>query len=266
MEYCSRILYPPTKFDITIDSLISIKHLMCGSDFIFPEFAVDAAATAAALPPVMQQPIVKKSTIFLPTQENTLFWCMFISKYGLFEYEMIGSRYLNAELDEKQKMVDYLLKVPEKLKASSEKLSKQAIQELAGDLMVEKRDAFSTMIGFSVFYGMDIYVVFPHNKTYLLFSQKNECCDKHVILYAKQVGKRNNWIFSVETDLSFSLSDIVDVYYQIDSYKKSIKGQSAYKVDELREIANKVGIEIPDKIKKSELYEKLAEHLAIKSD
>ena len=58
-------------------------------------------------------------SIFTPRQQNSLFWCFFAAHYGVKEYEMIGSRYQNAELEEKYRISETLEKSPDRLKATN---------------------------------------------------------------------------------------------------------------------------------------------------
>ena len=49
------------------------------------------------------------STHFIvPDKMDTLFWCMYISNYGEQQYLAIGNKYGNAEIAEKQKIVEFL--------------------------------------------------------------------------------------------------------------------------------------------------------------
>jgi hypothetical protein len=53
--------------------------------------------------------------------------------------------------------------------------------------------------------------------------------------------------------------DLTD-FFCLENYQKPLKAISNYKVDELTEIANKVGYVLEGKLTKPELYNKLMEH------
>jgi hypothetical protein len=40
---------------------------------------------------------------YIPMQEDTLFWCAFIYKFGKIEYDLIRTKYKNHEIAEKKK-------------------------------------------------------------------------------------------------------------------------------------------------------------------
>ena len=40
---------------------------------------------------------------YIPMQEDTLFWCAFIHKFGKIEYDLIRTKYKNHEIAEKKK-------------------------------------------------------------------------------------------------------------------------------------------------------------------
>ena len=45
---------------------------------------------------------IMKSVLFSPRKEDTLFWSIYVLHHGEAEYTMIGGKYKNAELQEKQ--------------------------------------------------------------------------------------------------------------------------------------------------------------------
>jgi hypothetical protein len=42
-----------------------------------------------------------KNTIFTPTQKDTLFWCLFVIKYGIDKYEMLDNTHFIVEKQER---------------------------------------------------------------------------------------------------------------------------------------------------------------------
>ena len=214
--------------------------------------------TLNTLPAISKTPI---TTIFCPKQDNTLFWSVFVGIYGYTDYLNIGNKYNNAELEEKQTIMETLQKQPGKLKECNFRVTNQMIQELFSELMVCKRDQLFSLLAFTVYYDKTIYVVFENN-TYLRFSPYKDVLAKPsantaIVLYCR-VGTRNN-IYSLEQDVTDALIDkIHTTKLCLEHYTKPLRGISSYKTDELEIIAKKLGLEIDKKWKKQELYEKIA--------
>lgn len=199
--------------------------------------------------------------IFCPKQDNTLFWSVFVGVYGYTDYLNIGNKYNNAELEEKQTIMEALQKQPGKLKECNFRVTNQMVQELFSELMVCKRDQLFSLLAFTVYYDKTIYVVFENN-TYLRFSPYKNVDAKPqanttIVLYCR-VGARNN-IYSLEQDVTDSMIDqIHSSKLCLEHYTKPLRGVSSYKMDELETIAEKLGLEIDKKWKKQEIYEKIA--------
>ena len=183
-----------------------------------------------------------------------MFWCLFISKYGLKEYNMIGSRTMNAELAEKQRMSADLAKSPDKLKMTNINPSKQKIQELISHISVQNKDDFDSLIPMAAYYGMDVHVRFQNNICLSILCGNG---NPHVVfLFGRKVGKYNNWVFSVAGGAA-SIDTWKSECYFMESREKPIKGISAYKVGELIELAGKLCVELSEKDGKKEMYDKI---------
>jgi hypothetical protein len=183
------------------------------------------------------EPVTEKiSSIILPKQTDTLFWCMFIAKYGYDEYQLIHSHSGNKEIEEKKKITDYfVLKNRGKIRSANKKISVVKFQEMISELLVNKKITLSVVILFVLFYDIDILVVYK--KTYMEFSSLDSNDNKSVvILYRNDDG-------SYEIDLDTTdekIANIVDNYLKMESEQKSLKGISSYKMDELKEIYSKI--------------------------
>jgi len=201
----------------------------------------------------------QKSDWFTPTQENTLFWSLFIGVYGYSDYINIAHKYHNAEIEEKQALVEALGKTPRRLKETNHRITNQSIQELLSGVMVAKHDTMFSLIAYSVYYGRQVVVIFENN-TYLRFIPETETRSNPVFLRCR-VGTRRN-IYSVELEPGPErMAELVEKCVELESYLKPLKGVSAYKMPELEEIARKIGLEeaVPNtKQKKGDLYDKIA--------
>jgi len=204
-----------------------------------------------------------RSNIFTPRQQNSLFWCFFAAHYGVKEYEMIGSRYQNAELEEKYRISETLEKSPDRLKATNYSPSKQGIREMCAGIVSSTRDDFFSLIAFCAYYKTRTLVVFDHSRTYLEFDcgLTSEESVPMVMRATRSSGKSGAWTFSlVIADASQSIESD---YVKLNTYVKPMKGIGSYKSDELVEMASKMGLEMDATKKegKKELYEKIGQRI-----
>jgi len=195
----------------------------------------------------------QKSTIYFPQRENSLFWCMFIANYGYAEYEYIGKRFANREIQEKQLIADKLRKEPQLIKNSNHKITNIAIKEIISELMVDKKSNLLTIFAFVTIYKKNVFIC--KDKTYLYFSctkssSQNEFDDNTVIIEYKDDN------FGIDLDVTQEkVTKILKNTLQLESIEKPLKGISAYKVSELEDIARVLDIKLEVAVKKSELYE-----------
>ena len=277
MESCAKLLYGPSNVDITGDTLISISRYMLTVDTLDKLCENQEVAQQESVPtilpkespipePVLPEPAISKKVAerrFTPKQENTLFWCMYIAQYGYSEYMRIGTRYNNAEIDEKQAVSADLNKHSAKLKSTNFKLSNQSIQEICSAITVCRKDGLFSLIAFCAYYKKTVFVVFS-NRTYLMFSPEKEATEDAVMIHCETVGKRNNQVYSLTMDvMPETIREMRDTHFRLDHYEKPLRSASAYKLDELVSIATKLGVSIGDKPKKADVYEKVAIHCSL---
>jgi len=210
---------------------------------------------------------------FTPRYQNTLFWCFFIHHFGMAEYEMIGARYQNAELEEKYRISETLEKNPGRLKATNYSPSKQSIKELCAAIASSTRDDFFSLIAFSAYYKTNTLVVFEHSRTYLEFNCGDDEATDMIIFakghpgrefaYKSKMGAK--WLYSVMPGKHnpHIKTQIESEYVKMNTYVKPLKGISAYKSDELIEMAEKMQIEMDQKDGKKELYEKIGQKIGV---
>jgi hypothetical protein len=203
-----------------------------------------------------------RSNIFTPRQQNSLFWCFFAAHYGVKEYEMIGSRYQNAELEEKYRISETLEKSPDRLKATNYSPSKQGIREMCAGIVSSTRDDFFSLIAFCAYYKTKTIVVFNHSRSYLEFDcgLAAEESVPMVMQATRSSGKSGAWTFSLVTDAAHAFET---EYVKLNTYAKPMKGIGSYKSDELVSMASKMGIEMDATKKegKKELYEKIGQRI-----
>ena len=208
--------------------------------------------------PYVQSIVVKQRNpkAFIPEQDDTLFWCLFIHKFGKDEYNLIGSKYKNYEIKEKMKVVQYLNENKNALKCM--KITKTATQEIMGKLMTNITTDLQVVHGICAYYKLHIIVVCNSKKSYIEYNySENDVTDENVIL---AVYKSNSLLsvsrcrYSIKSGVI--AKDIITDFVRFISFDKPFNGISTYKLPELEIIHEKLGLEIVKK-NKIELFSQI---------
>ncbi len=198
-----------------------------------------------------------KQSIFIPKEQDTLFWCYFIIKNGDIKYETINNK--NPVIT-KQIKIDYVKLIRE---------NKQIIKTYKFDTIsnIESNLANDNIINIKTIMSLcaigNINLIFVNNKTYyeLLMNENDYIYIIHEIsMHSKYVKKYGYEIASKEI-----LNNIRSNLYKLDTLNKPIKTLSSYKVQDLIDISNKLAIEVINtetgKNKtKNELYESIIQY------
>lgn len=202
-------------------------------------------------PALMKDPVIVQTKATAPIKEpaptktqfftdkaDSLFWCLYISKYGHPEYESIGHGYSNVEIAEKQKIIEYVRK------NSGITKTKVLAQEIMSDLMTNKRTTLSVLPAFAAFYNKRI-VITKQNKFYIDMRTNNEFDTLYLVK-----NERGN--YGIDYTIPALTKQI-----QLNSYDKPLNAISTYKIGDLNELALRVGIDTIKKRNKSELYQEI---------
>jgi len=198
----------------------------------------------------IQENKIKEIKWFCPKHIDTIFWCVFSHIYGFGEYQQIGHAYGNRILEEKMKIVESIKKTPKILKESNIKITTIAIQEVISEFMVDNTTSFNGIIALAIYYKIPIYLINQEKKTFLKYIP-NERSDNPCFLYYN--GK------NYKISLSEMKPPNIDLLICLESHLKPFKPSSNYKMEQLDEIAQKIGYVPEKRMKKMELYEKLSE-------
>lgn len=196
-----------------------------------------------------------KCSVFFPQRENSLFWCMFIAQHGYAEYEYIGKKYANRELQEKQLIADTMKKTPSTMKNTNHKITNIMCQEIISELIIVKPSSLITIFAFIAYYKKHVIIV--NGNTHMFFSftksisfDANEWHDNSVILEYK------NSDFGIELEVTKEkIENIMKNTFRLESIEKPLKSISSYKVTELENIARLLQMTLETSLKKSELYD-----------
>lgn len=207
-------------------------------------------------------PLSKTSPVIFPDKMDTLFWCIYIAHYGEDAYLAIGNKYGNAEITEKQKIVEFLKSNKNVLKNIRRKITQSCFQEIMSDLMTNAKTTLLSFVAFSVYYKKHILLLNENNKTFLEYrwddlsifnKEENRELGQWVII--KYCENKKYGVFTESTD---NVGKLISTYHYIYEPDKPLKGISTYKMGELVEIASKItALEKDIKRTKPDLYGKI---------
>jgi len=253
----NQIFYPYKKFDdpAMIESLekwMFVPLVDLKSDLI--EIPIVEEKLESVLNLVLEPEIKpKEQRAFSPKKQDTLFWCSYVANYGESEYWLIGNKYKNAELSEKQKVIEYIQKDKTAFKSSYPKLTNVKIQEIMSELMLDKKTSLQTFMALCVFYKF--HAIITSKNTYIEFSPTLNNTDIPIFLFIRS----DDGHFSFKSlETKGDVDHIKSTHVLIDSDpEKPLKAASNYKMEDLKHMAETLGIEPGDKWKKADYYESL---------
>ena len=189
-----------------------------------------------------------KKDIFVPGERDKLFWCFYIIKHGIDHYLSIGQNHFQIE-------TKFKISTAEKLSECEILLKQNKLKrpEVENELVNEKKISMYGMKALCVIYKVDIMFIFE--KTFYKICGLSE----NKTAFIKTTKQDDYGI--VENIDKETLDTIMNKYYEIEDYSKPIKSVSAYKLDQLKVIAEKLDIKLVDAIgnKKTKkiLYEEI---------
>lgn len=194
-------------------------------------------------------PLVKQDNklgVFIPPEMDSLFWCLYIMKYGEIHYEMLDNK---SVVTEKKMKIEYVEKIRlNKVLLKTYKFNTFA--ELENNLTNDKTLSLTSLLSLCALDNLNIVVI--QNKTYFEL-RMNDSCDTAII---QKMDKK----FGVKlVDNEFVLG-VKNNFIQIENVEKPLKAISAYKVGDLTDICSKLEIDIKHTLSnknktKKELYE-----------
>jgi hypothetical protein len=196
--------------------------------------------------------VKKEKEYFIPKQKDTLFWCFYIMKNGIDQYDDLNETGISV-VTEKQLKIGFV----EKLRKEKPLIK---IYKFASNTHIENQLVNENKIDISTFLTLcvleNLNIIYLKKKTYyeLLMNDGN---DIHVVNFT-DYGK-----FGYK--LSLDINNIRTTLFKIDNIEKPLKALSAYKLSELVEYCSKLDIGIINektnkKKNKNELYESLIQY------
>ena len=203
-------------------------------------------------------------TKYTPIQTDSLFWCLYILKYGFFKYEVDTIH--NGFYIEKQEKLKYI-EVIQNSKDILKNNKIKPISEIVDNLANDKYISIKTFIALCIIENKHILLV-DGRKIYTNNDKNdkndNDKNDKLHIVHRN--SKTLEHYIELESDVK--ISDYLDSYYVMDSFTAKLKSISAYTISELSVIANKLDINLEkikndltgkSKLTKKDIYEILVQ-------
>ena len=192
-----------------------------------------------------------KNSVFFPQEKDSLFWCFYIMKNGDTNYEMLEHKNIITDKKLKIEYVEKIRKEKQVVKTYKFATLTHIENNLSNDNTIDAK-TFLTLCAIE-----NINVLFVKNKSFfeLLMNDTSEI----YIVYWVGNGK-----FGYEKNIDVSNS-IKSTHYKLDNIEKPIKTISAYKLQELVDICQKLDIEFINKDtnkakNKKDLYEAIIQH------
>jgi hypothetical protein len=286
MDPFYQIFYPYKKFEsfnheedrIFDDFFLTMKNkTVWESTIILPNDEINIISTTSTCNSnksnpdknTLDSPICNDENKYIfPKQSDTLFWCLYIYKYGYDEYLNIHSKYDNQLLSEKMKIMEFIKSNKSKMKRSNYKLTNILIQQIMSEMMIyQSSTSLLCVIAMSIFYGITIYIFDEKRNIYLQFIPDASIVEEKNVIDTESViirrNGRNQYSLYDGTDKTAKISHIITTMICVEFYNKPLKPISHYKTTDLQTILEKMKNRHPStetKLKKNELYEYISEN------
>ena len=206
--------------------------------------------------PLKEPPIRPSNTRFNSRKPDTLFWSIFIAHYGVREFTEIGSKYMNREMEEKMRVMEFIKKNRPRMK--SMKITAATGEEMMGDLLTNQSTSMMVLPALALFYETHIWIVSEETNTYLEYVPGTDTTDdtNYMIIYRATHNGRVSYTTETNEEPRNLIEKIQQTMIRIESIERPFKGISTYKLVDLEEIARKIKVQIPagEKWKKNDWY------------
>jgi hypothetical protein len=205
----------------------------------------------------IKTPLSKQPVLFIPKEQDTLFWCYYIILNGEGSYEMMN---VKNSLIAKQLKINYVSKIREN-KSVIKTYKFDTITSMESNLANDNNISIKTVMSLCAIDKINL--IFVSRKSYFELLMN----DTGPIYIIKELDfqSKYNKKYGFEIANNNSLENIRTTLYKIDNLDKPIKALSSYKVKDLTDICLKLAIEVtkPETGKnktKNELYESIIQY------
>ena len=201
---------------------------------------------------------IEIQNFFYPREKDTLFWCYYISKYGLNEYLINKKKTFSLEHDYKIRIVEKIQQMKDKLKMY--KIKKTLVED---ELVNSNKIGISTLMLFMLLDNKNLIIIKKNSYFKIIYDTDNIDINikNYFIIFSNIDGSYylNNSITNTE------LNNIISKSYELENFDKPLKSPSSYKLHEIQGIAKILNINIyatPGKSKtKQFLYNEILEKI-----
>ncbi len=194
-----------------------------------------------------KKPYEENDTFFNIKNNDQLFWCYYIIKYGVIKYESLLNNTFEEEQREKIQLIDVIRKNKELLKKY-----KWKINMIEGELISKNNISIKTFLCICALNNFNISIV---NETNLFSQLLDDSSENNIILKDKDSYKLS---ILDRVEKNKLLEEYTKKYWVIDNIEKPLLNISSYKLIDLQNIAKKIKIPIYDdnekRYRKNELY------------
>jgi len=188
-------------------------------------------------------------------QIDSLFWCLYVMKHGMFKYEQLTNHF-TAHQDGKRDEVMRLREGAKALKQSTGiKFTLSAIETDIMSIMTLR--AFQVLVHLN---SLNAVFVNPLNRVYVEFIS-DAVSNKPIYLIKCVDNKTPRLVMTQATD--HELTSLRATHYRIENVQKPMKAVSAYTVADLTEIYHRLKLQIMPKMKKQEMYDAILKKLLL---
>jgi len=207
----------------------------------------------------ISEPTIKKPQLFVPNQQDSLFWSFYIIKNGEYNYQTLKNKNTLTSRQYKIELVENIRKNKDIVKT----YKFDTITNIESNLVNDNNLNVKTFLTLCAIENLN--VVYVNKNTYyeLLMNDTNIIYIFHELDAQSKYYKKYG--FELATADSDSIKNIKNTLYRIDNIAKPIKAISAYNVQDLLDICNKlsIGINYKDTGKnksKKDMYEEIIQY------
>ena len=218
--------------------------------------------------------------------KDPFFWCLYVIKYGKHKYDSLNNKLIEEENNEKFNNIFNQINKLDDIPGLKDflKINKITKTTIKNDLtesttytgktsyklakvicflyniniiVVEGKTYFKALVNSEIYADVDANVDTNVDTNAIIDQDKDNLVINPVTNYNQiTINENNEYVVTLNLTEN-SVKDITEKYYEIHDFDKKIKGIGYYKVDELTEIANKLGINTSIKKKKQDLYNEI---------
>ena len=238
------------------DVLMNLQDYMLNEDNMIKALRMKIEPLPKEIREVKQNKIIREQ-IFIPNQQDSLFWCFYIIKNGDVKFETLNNKNSLLAKQMKIEMVDLIRKNKDIVKLYKFDTISNIESNLANENNLSVK-VFLTLCAIE-----NINVIYLKKNTYYEMLMN----DSNIIYVVHDIQSQTKYFnkYGYELATEEQLNKIRNTFFKLDSIDKPIKAISSYKLDDLIVVCNKLVININNNItgkqkNKKELYESIIQY------